>query len=156
MTAMPTRSALFHALHRAFADKGGTYLPNRTVTEASVAPRDFRIAFGERDDRRAEVVLAAGLGNAKLAPLFGLSAPVRPQRGQILVTERTSRAWPIPLGSIRQTPEGSIMLGSSEEEVGFDTGQTAGDHAEHRAPRRAVVSRGSPNCRSCAPGRRCG
>src|SRR5439155_22233377 len=34
---------LLHALHRAFADQGGTYLPNRTVTEASVAPRDFRL-----------------------------------------------------------------------------------------------------------------
>ncbi len=115
--------ALFHALHQAFAARGGTYLPNSTVSDASAAPGDFRVAAGGRTVAAPKIVLAAGLGNASLAPLFGLSAPVRPQRGQILVTERTTRAWPIPLGSIRQTPEGTILLGSSEEEVGFDTGQ---------------------------------
>jgi glycine/D-amino acid oxidase-like deaminating enzyme len=83
-------------------------------------------------------VLAAGLGNAKLAPLFGLSAPVRPQRGQILVTERTSRIWPLPLGSLRQTQEGTIMLGSSEEDVGFDTGQRP--EIMRNIARRAVLS----------------
>jgi octopine oxidase subunit B len=115
--------ALFHALHRGFAGRGGTYLPNCSVTEAAAAPGDFRIAAGGETIAAPKIVLAAGLGNARLAPLFALHAPVRPQRGQILVTERTSRAWPIPLGSIRQTPEGSILLGSSEEDVGFDTGQ---------------------------------
>lgn len=115
--------ALFHALHRAFAGKGGTYLPNSTITEAQAAPGDFRVEAGGEAIGAPKVVLAAGLGNAALAPLFGLSAPVRPQRGQILATERTTKAWPLPLGSIRQTPEGTIILGSSEEEVGFDTGQ---------------------------------
>ena len=115
--------ALFHALHRGFAAKGGAYLPNSAVSKASAAPGDFRLTAGGETLRSPKVVLAAGLGNADLAPLFGLAAPVRPQRGQILVTERTSRAWPLPLGSIRQTPEGSILLGSSEEDVGFDTGQ---------------------------------
>jgi glycine/D-amino acid oxidase-like deaminating enzyme len=115
--------ALFHALHKGFVGKGGTYLPNRTVTEASVAPSDFRLSFGEEEIGAPKIVLAAGLGNAALAPLFGLAAPVRPQRGQILVTERAKHIWPIPLGSLRQTQEGAIMLGSSEEDVGFDTGQ---------------------------------
>jgi glycine/D-amino acid oxidase-like deaminating enzyme len=115
--------ALFHALHKAFAGRGGAYLPNVTVEDAQAAPGNFRIIVGGQAIDAPKVVLAAGLGNAKLAPLFGLSAPVRPQRGQILVTERTARAWKLPLGSIRQTPEGTIMLGSSEEEVGFDTGQ---------------------------------
>ena len=114
---------LLHALHKAFADKGGSYLPNRTVTEASVAPHDFRLDLAGEAIAAPKIVLAAGLGNARLAPLFGLSAPVRPQRGQILVTERAARIWPLPLGSLRQTQEGSIMLGSSEEDVGFDTSQ---------------------------------
>ena len=115
--------ALFHALHRAFAASGGMYLPNCTVTQARAAPGDFRIDTDSETVNAPKIILAAGLGNAALAPLFGLSAPVRPQRGQILATERTTRAWPLPLGSIRQTPEGTIILGSSEEEVGFDIGQ---------------------------------
>jgi glycine/D-amino acid oxidase-like deaminating enzyme len=130
--------ALFHALHRAFAGIGGTYLPNSTTTQAHAAPGDFRIEAGGETIAAPKVVLAAGLGNAALAPLFGLNAPVRPQRGQILVTERTDRAWPLPLGSIRQTPEGTIMLGSSEEEVGFDTGQNP--DVMRTIARRAVLS----------------
>jgi len=114
---------LLHALHRGIADKGGAYLPNSTIANAAAAPDDFRIVAGGDEIAAPKIVLAAGLGNAALAPLFGLSAPVRPQRGQILVTERARQVWPMPLGSLRQTREGSIMLGSSEEDVGFDTGQ---------------------------------
>lgn len=130
--------ALFHALHRGFAIRGGSYLANRNVTEAAAAPGDFRIAAGAETINAPKIVLAAGLGNAQLAPLFWLDAPVRPQRGQILATERTTRAWPLPLGNIRQTPEGSILLGSSEEEVGFDTGQTP--EIMQQIARRAVLS----------------
>jgi octopine oxidase subunit B len=129
---------LLHALHKAFADKGGTYLPNRTVTEATAAPGDFCLDFAGETIAAPKIVLAAGLGNAKLAPLFGLSAPVRPQRGQILVTERAARIWPLPLGSLRQTQEGSIMLGSSEEDVGFDTGQKP--EIMRKIAQRAVLS----------------
>ena len=130
--------ALFHALHQAFRAKGGRYIAKATVTEALAAPQDFRIAAGGETLVAPKIVLAAGLGNAALAPVFGLSAPVRPQRGQILVTERTAKAWPIPLGSIRQTPEGSILLGSSEEEVGFDTGQSP--DIMQKIARRAVAT----------------
>src|SRR5580658_7116829 len=114
---------LLHALHKGFVERGGVYLPNRTVDYAAAQPHDFRLGSGAEEISAPKIVLAAGLGNAALAPLFGLSTPVRPQRGQILVTERTERIWPIPLGSLRQTLEGSIMMGSSEEEVGLDTGQ---------------------------------
>ncbi|MBV8494787.1 MAG: FAD-binding oxidoreductase [Alphaproteobacteria bacterium] len=129
---------LLHALHKGFIERGGAYLPNRTVTEASAAPHDFRLQLGGEMITAPKVVLAAGLGNAKLAPLFGLSAPVRPQRGQILVTERTHRIWSLPLGSLRQTQEGTIMLGSSEEDVGFDTRQKP--EIMRNIARRAVLS----------------
>src|SRR5262249_43976870 len=129
---------LFHALHKGFAARGGTYLPNSTVREAHAAPGDFRVHAGDDEIAAPKIVLAAGLGNAELAPLFGLSAPVRPQPGQVLVTERTTRVWPLPIGSIRQTPEGTIMLGSSEEEVGFDTSQKP--EIMQQIARRAVQS----------------
>ena len=72
---------------------------------------------------RARIVLAAGLGNADLAPRFGLAAPVRPQRGQVLVTERAAALLPMPTTTVRQTQEGSLMMGDSMEEVGFDLRQ---------------------------------
>jgi hydrogen cyanide synthase HcnC len=70
--------------------------------------------------RASKLVLAAGNGNARLAPMVKLSAPVRPQRGQIVVTERVRPFLPYPVVTIRQTDEGSVMLGDSVEEAGFD------------------------------------
>src|SRR5439155_26123461 len=130
--------SVLHALHKGFVGSGGDYMPDTAVSEAKAAPGDFRISIADGEIGAPKVVLAAGLGNAELAPSFGLNAPVRPQRGQILVTERTTKAWPVPLGSIRQTPEGSILLGSSEEEVGFDTGQKP--EIMQKIARRAVLS----------------
>jgi hydrogen cyanide synthase HcnC len=114
---------LLHALHKGFVEKGGRYLPNSTVTEASAAPGDFCVRAGGGEIGAAKIVLAAGLGNAALAPRFGLSAPVKPLKGQILVTERAREMLPLPLTTIRQTGEGTIMLGDSQEDVGFDTSQ---------------------------------
>jgi glycine/D-amino acid oxidase-like deaminating enzyme len=115
---------LLHALHRAFTDAGGRYVPNAKVEDDThAAPRDFAVTAGGVRYAAPRIVLAAGLGNAALAPRFGLSAPVRPQRGQVIVTERTQQVLPMPVTTIRQTTEGSIMLGDSVEEVGFDTRQ---------------------------------
>ena len=115
---------LLHSLHRGFVAAGGRYVPEASVTDARAAPHDFRLSTPAGDMRAPRVVLAAGLGNAALAPIFGLEAPVRPQRGQILVTERTRETLPMPTTSIRQTDEGTLLLGDSQEEVGPDLHQT--------------------------------
>jgi glycine/D-amino acid oxidase-like deaminating enzyme len=115
--------ALLHALHKGFVERGGAYIPNRTVDYAAAQPNDFRLGSGADEITAPKVVLAAGLGNARLAPLFGLNAPVRPQRGQILVTERAGRVFEMPTTTVRQTIEGGIMIGDSMEDVGFDTSQ---------------------------------
>lgn len=115
---------LLHALHRAFTAAGGRYVPEAKVeADIHAAPRDFAVTAAGRRFAAPRVVLAAGLGNAALAPAFGLAAPVRPQRGQVIVTERAREVLPMPVTTIRQTTEGSIMLGDSVEEVGFDTRQ---------------------------------
>ena len=129
---------LLHALHKAFVEKRRTYIPNTTVGDAKAAPGDFRIAGGEGEIGAPKVVLAAGLGNVGLTPLFGLSAPVRPQRGQIIVTERARHVLPMPTTTIRQTVEGGIMLGDSREDVGFDTSQKPA--VMQMIARRAVLS----------------
>ncbi|WP_198377781.1 NAD(P)/FAD-dependent oxidoreductase [Neoroseomonas rubea] len=130
--------ALLQALHRAFVGKGGAYVPEAKVTEAAAAPHDFRVETPAGAFAAPRIVLAAGLGNADLAPRFGLSTPVRPQRGQILVTERARPVLPMPTTTVRQTGEGTIMLGDSMEEVGFDTRQSPPVMAE--IARRAALS----------------
>jgi glycine/D-amino acid oxidase-like deaminating enzyme len=115
---------LFGALHEASIHLGVVYRPNARIEALVPAADGFRIATPAGEIRAGKVVLAAGLGNAKLAPLVGLSAPVRPQRGQVMVTEKLAPFLQYPLGTIRQTDEGGVMLGDSKEEVGFDTGNS--------------------------------
>ena len=127
--------ALLRSLHQGFTAMGGVYLPNLKINGIATAPRHFLLETSVGAIQAERAVLAAGLGNATLAPHFGLKAPVRPQRGQVLVTERARNVLPMPTTTIRQTGEGSIMLGDSVEEVGFDTRQTQPVMAEiaHRA-----------------------
>ncbi len=130
---------LLHALHKAFVERGGRYVPNATIGNAKAEPSDLRVGIGDGEIGAPKVVLAAGLGNAALSPLFGLSAPVEPQRGQILVTERAQLMLPMPTTTIRQTIEGGIMLGDSHEDVGFDTKPEACRDADDRPPRGTIV-----------------
>jgi len=117
---------LFRALHLALGRLGGAYLPAHGVQALRFRGGSFEIEASGRTIGAGQVVLAAGLGNAKLAPLVGLEAPVRPQRGQIVVTRRTARFLDHPTTTIRQTDEGGVMLGDSVEEAGFDNAVTLG------------------------------
>lgn len=69
-----------------------------------------------------KVVLAAGLGNGRLGPMVGLDVPTAPDRGHILVTERLGPLLSHPMTRLRQTEEGTVMVGASSDRVGFDTG----------------------------------
>lgn len=113
---------LFSALHAAAASLGAIYRPKAAVEDISRLADGFSIIGTAGEIRAGKVVLAAGLGNARLGPMVGIDAPVRPQRGQILVTEKLAPFLDYPLGTIRQTDEGGVMIGDSKEEVGFDNG----------------------------------
>lgn len=112
---------LFRALHAAFKARGGAYLPERPVTAiVPLSAGGFRIETPRGAVEAGKVVLAAGIANARLAPMVGLAAPVRPQRGQVLVTEKTAPFLRHPTVTVRQTDEGGVMVGDSAEEVGPD------------------------------------
>jgi glycine/D-amino acid oxidase-like deaminating enzyme len=89
------------------------------VTAIACRPNEFRIDAGGNTYLAPRLVLAAGLGNKDLAPLVGLNAPVRPVRGHIVATERVTPVIPLTQ-SIRQMPEGGLILGDSQEEAGYD------------------------------------
>ena len=112
---------LFRALHTAFIARGGTYKPNSAVQQIVRDGSSFRMEAGSQRFSSVRLVLAAGLGNARLAPQVGLQAPVRPQRGQLIALERVRRFMHYPMGTLRQTDEGTVLIGDSHEEVGFDT-----------------------------------
>jgi glycine/D-amino acid oxidase-like deaminating enzyme len=66
------------------------------------------------------VVLAAGLDNARLAPMAGLRAPVAPNQGQVIALERVQPFLGIPVETIRQTDEGTVLIGDSQRDAGLD------------------------------------
>lgn len=71
------------------------------------------------------VVLTAGLGNQALAEQVGISLALSPNRGQILITERLPAFLHYPTNYVRQTGEGSVQLGYSNEATGFNDSVSA-------------------------------
>ncbi len=115
---------LLRALHTGFVGRGGQYAPGRVVTRiAPLAGGGFEVMAGDRVVAAERVVLAAGIGNARLAPMVGLRAEVRPQRGQVIVTEKAAPFLPYPMHTLRQTDEGGVMIGDSAEEAGVEDGR---------------------------------
>lgn len=112
---------LFRALREACLRRGVDYRPNHGVDAIKPAGGGFAIRGPWGEMRSARVVLCAGLGNARLAPMVGLDAPVRPSKGQIIVTEKTAPFLDHPMVTLRQTDEGGVMIGDSQEDRGFDT-----------------------------------
>lgn len=112
------------ALHTALSRDPAVRIVRGTVERISPDGGGFRVVA--RDDQVAarRVVLAAGLGNVALAGPLGLNADLRPQRGQIVVTERTGPLLEVATHTVRQTSDGTLLLGDSKEEVGHDIGTT--------------------------------
>ena len=115
---------LFRALNAGMQQLGTTYLAEHHVEHIDYTGGEFRIATRSGEVRAAKVVLAAGIDSVRLAPMVGLNVPVRPQRGQLIVTERIARFLYHPMQTVRQTDEGTVMIGDSQEEVGPDPSAT--------------------------------
>ncbi|SAK80566.1 FAD dependent oxidoreductase [Caballeronia calidae] len=111
---------LLRGLHMAMQARG-VRLVSAERAERIVPEANGFTVQGKRGTYRAgRVVLAAGLGNRTLAPFVGLNAPVAPNRGQVLVSERVAPFLHYPTLNVRQTDEGTVQFGDSMEEVGFN------------------------------------
>jgi glycine/D-amino acid oxidase-like deaminating enzyme len=106
----------FRAFHAGMKLFGVDYFPERPVSAIVRSGGEFRLSTPQGEIRAGKVVLSAGNANQSLAPMVGLSAPMGPTRGQIVVTERTMPFLPHPLTTIRQTDEGTVMIGDSKED----------------------------------------
>lgn len=117
---------LLTALRKGLVLRGATLLSNHAAERISrLSHGGFSVHANHRVFDAAQVVIAAGLGSSALGPMVGLDVPLRPQRGQILVTERLAPVLPLPASGIRQTAEGTVMIGVTQEEVGFDLSTTS-------------------------------
>lgn len=111
---------LLLALHLGLKRRGSQVLTDHGVQVITRGAGGFRLATAAGLVEADRVVLAAGLGNAQLGPMVGLEAPLRPLKGQVIVTEKMAPFLHHPIVNIRQTDEGGVMVGSSMEDVGYD------------------------------------
>lgn len=115
---------LLAALHRGILALGGSIHSRNRVEHIKPRARSFTVETRQQTFDAPRLVIAAGLGSAALAGQVGLTIPLRPQRGQICVTERTELLLPLPASGLRQTHEGTIMIGGTQEAVGLDVSAT--------------------------------
>ncbi|MFY1991601.1 FAD-dependent oxidoreductase [Achromobacter xylosoxidans] len=110
---------LLRALHMSFAQRAVDYLPRCPAQQVRQRDGVFEVTTPTGTVRARKLVLASGLSNKVLGEQVGLAVPVRPQRGQIVVLERTRRLLETPLSTLRQTDEGTWLIGDSQEEAGY-------------------------------------
>ncbi|GAA1844679.1 NAD(P)/FAD-dependent oxidoreductase [Agromyces salentinus] len=116
----------------------------RTGVEVTGATRDATgrivgVTTTDGDVAAGAVLIAAGPWSGEVARAFGVSLPVRPRRGMVLVTTRmphrvfhkvydgdyfgatqSSDAALQTSSVVESTAAGTVLLGSSREQVGFD------------------------------------
>lgn len=111
---------LLRALHAGLALRGARYRPAAPVSSIERREGRFVLATAQGPLEAGRIVLAAGHGIPRLAEMVGLPAPIKAERGQILVTERLQPFLRLPGSGIRQTGDGTVVIGSSKEKTGFD------------------------------------
>jgi glycine/D-amino acid oxidase-like deaminating enzyme len=111
---------LLKAMSSSFQENGGGYRPEQFVQKIEYSSNGFKIETETHSFNAKKLVLACGLMTTKLASMVGMKVPVIAERGQIIVTESTSRVFNYPTAEIRQNYDGSFMLGASHEAVGYN------------------------------------
>ncbi len=115
---------LLRALHAAIARAGGALLADHGVQRIDADGDGRGDGFALRTKQGVvtarKIVLAAGLGNAHLAPMVGIAMPVTPNKGQVLVLERVQPFLPFPLETLRQTDDGTVLVGDAQQDAGYD------------------------------------
>ena len=111
---------LFRALHAANQRRGVALHSRMQVDGITHQAGVFTVSAGAARWQAPRVVVAAGLGTQKLAAMADMFVPVRPNKGQVLITERLAPLFDYPTNYIRQTDEGTVQIGDSMEEAGYD------------------------------------
>ncbi len=115
---------LLKALRKIFIKQGGDFFQGCLVNGISRKGDGYQLDTTQGRMQAGKVVMAAGLGNISLFSMLGKQIPLVPQKGQLLVTERVKPFLPLPFSGMRQTGCGSVMIGYTQENTGFDTSTT--------------------------------
>ena len=109
--------AMAHAARRA----GAEILCNTEVTGIKVeAGRIQKVVTNRGDIATPVVVNAAGVYVPHIGRMVGISIPVNPEHGHMVITRPYARTIPIPTEYITQLPNGSFFIGTTNKNVGYD------------------------------------
>ncbi|WP_435988689.1 NAD(P)/FAD-dependent oxidoreductase [Sulfitobacter sp. SH24] len=110
------------ALRIAVQNAGGRVRMGATVTTISPQPRGgFALTLASAEVLHSDqVVLCAGLGSASLAGDLGFTTQVKPQLGELLITEKLGDRLPFMSSTIRQVDEGGVQIGGTKADAGLD------------------------------------
>ncbi|WP_027525900.1 FAD-binding oxidoreductase [Bradyrhizobium sp. Ec3.3] len=108
---------LLAALQRGIVAAGGKMLFRNTVESIEPGPRGFTVKAALGTYAAPRVVVAAGLATPALTDPIGFKIPLRSERGQLLVTERLQPFLPYPGSGLRQTADGTVMIGATKEDA---------------------------------------
>jgi glycine/D-amino acid oxidase-like deaminating enzyme len=123
-------------MHAGLRQAGGVHLPGAPV--AAIEPSAWGYSIRRADGAEVEcqrIVVAAGIATTRIAALVGLDVPVRPVRGQNIVTERLAPILPMPCSALRQTGDGTIQIGVTSEDDGIVATPTTVDALADMAAR---------------------
>ena len=115
---------LLHALHIALDYRGVDYRPATPALAVKPVAGGFEVRTPQATLATAKVVLAAGHGIMPLMRPLGFDVEILAERGQILVTERSAPIGLMPANGVRQTAEGTFLIGTTNEDVGYDVSTT--------------------------------
>lgn len=115
---------LLHALHAGLKKHGADYRPNTPALAVQPLAQGFEVRTTTGTITTPKVVLAAGHGSMALEKALGFDVEIIAERGQIIVTERVAPMGLLPANGVRQTAEGTLLIGSTTEDVGFDISTT--------------------------------
>ena len=110
---------LLHGLHAGLRQAGGTHSPGAAVVAIEPVADGYRITRADGAMLEADrIVVAAGVATTAIAAMVGIEVPVRPVRGQNIVTERMAPMLPLPASALRQTGDGTMQIGVTNEDDG--------------------------------------
>ena len=135
---------LLAALHRAIVALGGQLMFRSPVVSIRPVSGGFAVLGSAGEFYAQRVIVAAGLSTPSLTEPLGLKMPLLSDRGQLLVTERLVPILPLPGSGLRQTADGTVMIGATKEQtsdrgVTVTSGKKLADRATRIIPALASV-----------------
>lgn len=113
---------LLAAMRCAFQKSGGTFIGAQAVSAVVPNPNGTVTVKTSRGNYQCrKLVVAAGHGSRRLLAPLGEQLHIFPQRGQLMVTQRCQRVLGVPVINVRQTPDGTFVIGLSTEDAALDT-----------------------------------